>query len=139
MADGGNRNYIRKGCVMELFEMLPVDFEHMDERGKLVQLVHQGYEQINVIKTVAGVRRGEHYHKSVKEAFYIVSGSVEVELKSTQNEVSCKKKFWEGEFFLIPPLVAHNFFFPEDCIMLAMYDRHIVDNQGNKDIYCSEG
>lgn len=123
---------------MELFKMLPVDFEHMDERGKLVQLVHQGYVQINVIKTVAGVRRGEHYHKSVKEAFYIISGGTEVELKSIKNEDSCKKKFREGDFFLIPPLVAHRFFFPENCVMLVMYDRHIIDSQGGKDIYCNE-
>ena len=124
--------------MMELFEMLPVDFEHMDERGKLVQLAHQGFVQINVIKTVAGVRRGEHYHKSAKEAFYIISGSTEVELKSIKTEVSCKKKFKDGDFFLIPPLVIHSFFFPANCVMLAMYDRHIIDDQGNKDIYCSE-
>ena len=36
---------------MSLYEKLIADFEHTDDRGKLVQLVHDGYRQVNVLKT----------------------------------------------------------------------------------------
>lgn len=124
---------------MELFNRLDTDFKNMDERGGFVQLVHQGYVQINVINTVAGGQRGGHYHKSAKEAFYIISGSTKVELQSIDNKAVCKKIFSEGDFFYIPPFVMHTFSFTEDCVMLSMYDRHIIDEQGVKDIYYIEG
>ncbi len=139
MADG-ECHYIGEGCcAMNLFEMLNVDFKHIDDRGELVQLAHQGYVQINVVKTGAGRCRGEHYHKTVKEAFYIVSGSAEAELRLIDNSESCKKRFCVGDFFMIPPLVVHSFFFSEECVMLAMYDKHVVDNRGVKDIYSVGG
>lgn len=32
-----------------MIEVLKTDFEHKDNRGQLVQLVHKGYEQVNVL------------------------------------------------------------------------------------------
>lgn len=123
---------------MELFKLLDVDFKHQDERGELVQLVHQGFSQVNVLKTAKGVQRGGHYHKTVREAFYVVSGSVEVSFQSVQDNIVCKKLFSEGDFFLIPPWVAHSMSFPEFCIMVAMYDKSVVAADGTKDIYSME-
>ena len=118
---------------MSLYEKLIADFEHTDDRGKLVQLVHDGYRQVNVLKTNKGVVRGNHYHKICREAFFIISGSVEVELK--------KQGQWErvtfraSDFFCIDPYVVHSMFFPEDCIMVQMYNVPVEQQDGQKDIY----
>jgi hypothetical protein len=45
-----------------LIQLLTPNFSHHDERGTLTQLVREGYAQINVIASVAGVgmySRGE--------------------------------------------------------------------------------
>ena len=65
---------------MELYERVRPDFEFSDTRGALVQLVHEGYEQVNVLTTRAGVTRGGHYHKETAEAFFVVDGRVTVGL-----------------------------------------------------------
>ncbi|MCR5576857.1 MAG: cupin domain-containing protein [Oscillospiraceae bacterium] len=118
---------------MELVQVLQTDFEHSDERGRLTQLVHEGFRQINVLTTKRGVTRGGHFHKVSREAFYIVSGSVEVALKTA--ECSERAVFHAGDFFSIGPYVSHSMFFPEDCVMVQMYDRPVEQPNGEKDIY----
>lgn len=75
-------NQLRYDSRMEekLFKLLNPDFCHEDERGKLVQLVHEGYKQVNVVFSQGGTVRGGHYHKQNREAFYIITGSCEVTL-----------------------------------------------------------
>ena len=36
---------------MALFENLNTDFEHTDNRGRLIQLIHDGFRQVNVLET----------------------------------------------------------------------------------------
>lgn len=122
--------------MMGLFEILSPDFHHADDRGELVQLVQKGFVQVNVLRTYKGVCRGGHYHRLAREAFYVVEGSVEVAL-SYEGETG-KRIFHEGEFFLIPPGIVHSLFFPEECVMVAMYDRCVVGEDGRKDIYSVE-
>ena len=61
-----------------LIEFLKADFCFDDERGNLVQLVREGWKQVNVIRSEAGVERGGHYHAQNSEAFYVISGSFEL-------------------------------------------------------------
>ena len=116
-----------------MLESLSTDFEYTDERGKLVQLIHSGYEQVNVLTSKAGVLRGRHYHKESKEAFYVISGKVEVEVELGNSYE--KKNFEEGDFFLIRPYTTHSLFFPADTILIVLYDQCIEKVQGEKDIY----
>ena len=37
--------------MAQLYKRLSVDFEHEDDRGKLAQLVHKGFSQVNVLET----------------------------------------------------------------------------------------
>lgn len=121
---------------MELFRRIKVDFQHVDARGSLTQLVHQGFAQINVLKSKKGATRGAHFHKRSHEAFYIVNGSVDVLFKSKEREESIT--FHEGEFFEIPPFVLHNMVFPEDCLMVQMYDIPVENEDGSKDIFTED-
>lgn len=118
---------------MRFYEILAADFEHADERGKLTQLTHGGFRQINVLETVSGVTRGGHYHKVSREAFFVASGSVAVTF--TKDGETETRTFVRGEFFLIPPFVSHSMFFPEDTVLVAMYDVPVEKDDGTKDIY----
>ena len=118
---------------MNLYKLLNADFEHEDSRGKLVQLVHDGYEQVNILYSNKGTLRGRHYHKISNEAFYVISGSVNVEL--SRGGITEQAIFKMGDFFLIPPYTMHSMFFTEECVMAAMYDIAVEKDNGEKDIF----
>ncbi len=43
-----------------LIERIEKDFEYVDDRGTLTQLVRKGYSQINIVTSKGGVFRGGH-------------------------------------------------------------------------------
>ena len=118
---------------MELVQILQTEFEFADDRGKLTQLVHEGYQQVNVLISKRGVTRGSHFHRICREAFYVLSGSTEFTLKTAEAEETVV--FHPGDFFAIEPGVSHSLYFPEDCVMVQMYDRPVEQPDGGKDIY----
>lgn len=121
---------------MALYKLRDVDFQHKDNRGSLVQLVHEGFNQINVLDSKTGATRGAHYHKRAIEAFYVVNGSVEVKLWNTETEETVT--FKQGDFFEIHPNILHNMCFFEDCLMVQMYNIPVENEDGTKDIYMEE-
>ncbi len=122
-----------KGCMMRMYRTRNVDFQHKDERGSLTQLIHDGYKQVNVLESKSGAIRGAHFHKRAIEAFYLISGRVEVEFKTPDEKKT--KIFKEGDFFEIEPFVLHNMYFLENCLMVQMYDIPVENEDGSKDIY----
>lgn len=118
---------------MEMIELKKIDFSFEDDRGSLNQLVHTGYEQVNVLFTKMGVERGGHYHKQSTECFFVVNGSVEVTAKRDNEEK--KFTFKKNDFFQINPFVVHSMYFTEDCTMVAMYDKCVELADGTKDIF----
>jgi quercetin dioxygenase-like cupin family protein len=116
-----------------MIQVLTPDFTYSDERGKIVQLASSGYAQINVLMNKAGIMRGGHYHKIAVEAFYVVSGKMRVSLHNVSGAESFD--FSEGDFFLIEPLTVHSMTFPEDCVLIALYDIPIENPDGYKDIW----
>lgn len=120
-----------------MLEKINVDFSYEDSRGFLVQLVHQGYQQVNVLKSNRGTVRGGHYHRDTTEAFYVIFGSVEVDCyKSGEERIT--HTFVEGDFFTVKPYEIHSMKFPEDCLMVQLYSKPVERDNGTKDIY-SEG
>lgn len=117
-----------------LAEFIKADFEFGDERGSLVQLVHGGWKQVNYITSVAGAFRGGHYHRKNREAFYIVSGGFELQLKDLESgeEQTCNIK--KGDFFIIAPNVVHSFKYTEDTALISLYDNGVELPDGTKDI-----
>lgn len=122
-----------QGGKKVLFERLNVDFRHEDDRGSLTQLVHEGYTQVNIIKSKGGMVRGGHYHKLNCEVFYIVSGSCEVRL--TKDGVEERANFSAGDFFQIEPYVGHTFYYLEDSVLIGLYDKGVQLENGEKDIF----
>ena len=117
----------------EMIEILTPNFNHIDERGTLTQLVREGYKQVNVVTSKAGAKRGGHYHKINRETFYIIKGKIQVTVRLGDEEQI--HYFGAGDMFLIPPLVMHYFTYLEDTTLIGLYDKGIELENGNKDIY----
>ena len=121
---------------MKLYNLRTPDFRFNDARGSLVQLVHEGFSQVNVLESGAGSSRGAHFHKRATEAFYVVNGSVEVTLMNKE-KTECVT-FRQGDFFEIVPFVLHNMYFPEDCLMVQLYSIPVENGDGTKDIFTED-
>lgn len=122
--------------MMSLYETRNVDFRHQDYRGSLIQLVHGGFKQINVLESKDGSSRGAHFHKRSVEAFYVIEGSVVVRLWNKEKEETVT--FKKGDFFEIHPFILHTMYFLADCIMVQMYDIPVENEDGTKDIYMED-
>lgn len=116
-----------------MIEILQPNFKFGDERGMLVQLVREGYTQVNVVTSNKGCKRGGHYHKLNHEAFYVVRGDINVTARV--NGVEKTYHFRAGDMFEIPPMVAHDFMFVDDTILVSLYDKGVELANGEKDIY----
>lgn len=115
-----------------MLDILKPDFEFADDRGQIVQLVRQGFSQINIVTSFAGHKRGGHFHRFNKEAFYVIDGNIDVVVE--KNETVEKYSFRKGDMFIIHPKVVHYFTFLEDTILIGMYDKGIELENGQKDI-----
>lgn len=115
-----------------MITIIKPDFVFEDERGSLVQLVHEGYKQINVVSSKAGFERGNHFHRFNREGFYVVEGSFTLEAKlEGESQVH---EFRKGDMFIIEPDVIHRFIYHEDSILVAFYDNGVELSDGTKDI-----
>lgn len=109
------------------------DFISTGDRGTLVQLVHDGYRQVNVIASVAGSVRGGHYHKYNQECFYIASGSFKLTVwLGAEREEHC---IATGQMFAIPPLVFHTFEYLCDTVLVSLYSSGVELSPIQKDIW----
>ena len=117
---------------MKLIKFLNIDFKFENENGLLIQLVHDGWKQINVIFSKGKGVRGGHYHKFNKEAFYVISGSFRlVVMKGEQKE---EYQIKSGEMFQINEYVLHTFEYLEDTWLVSMYSDGVEMDFG-KDIW----
>lgn len=116
-----------------LIERIEKDFEYVDDRGTLTQLVRKGYSQINIVTSKGGVFRGGHYHRLNTEAYYIIKGKCKVTAYK-ENQRECEI-FDAGDFFRIGPYVTHNFDYIEDAILVTMYSLGVELEHGGMDSY----
>lgn len=119
--------------MSNLVVFIQPDFSFSDERGCLYQLCRNGWSQVNVSKSVKGVKRGGHYHKQTKEAFFIIEGEILLTLdkEGKTEQVTVKT----GDFFCFEPFTKHSFEFLADTTMVALYDHGVELSDGTKDIY----
>lgn len=116
-----------------LVSMLAPEFDLENEKGRLTQLVSAGWNQYNVITSLKGCIRGNHYHQMNKEAFYIIKGKIHLIL-----EMDGRREdyiFKERDMFMILPYQIHTFEYLEETILVSMYDIGVELDGGKKDIY----
>lgn len=116
-----------------LVKLLKPDFELDNDRGKLTQLVHDGWKQINVISSKANSVRGGHYHKYNDEGFYIISGTLKLTLQ--KDDTIEDYIFKNGDMFMISPYQIHTFEFQTDTILVSMYSNGVEISDNEKDIW----
>lgn len=120
-----------------MVKIIKPDFIFEDERGTLIQLVHEGYKQINVVTSKAGFERGNHYHRLNREGFYVIDGAFTLEAR-----LGSKKETYEfkkGDMFIIEPDVIHRFVYHEDSTLIGFYDNGVELSDGTKDIIPEAG
>ena len=118
---------------MELIEKLTPDFSFPDDRGLLVQLVHEGYRQVNAVFTKKGAVRGNyHYHRNTDEVFFILNGRVEITAVRDKKRESAV--FSTGDMFRIPVEVRHNCSYLEDTNLVVLYSVPVDQPDGTRDI-----
>lgn len=115
-----------------MITILTPDFIFEDERGTLVQLVHEGYKQINVVSSKAGTVRGNHCHNLNREGFYVIEGSFTVDVHKGDEKASFT--FGKGDMFVIEPEVMHSFVYHENSTLIGFYDKGVELPDGTKDI-----
>lgn len=116
-----------------LIKRIEPEFSFLDSRGELTQLVSKGYAQVNILHSKAGTVRGDHYHKQCTEAFYVIEGSVCIEV---QDGAICEREtFLKGDFFCVMPGIMHSLRFEKNCTMVQLYDVPVENSDGSKDIY----
>ena len=116
-----------------LIEFVKPDFVFENEAGCLKQLVHKGWNQVNVITSKKDSVRGGHYHKQNKECFYIIDGSFKLIVwKDNEKEEYEIKK---GDMFIMPEYVYHTFEYHEDTVLVAMYNNGVEMPDDTKDIW----
>ena len=113
-----------------LIDFIKTDFEFNDDRGTIIQLVHDNWKQVNYITTKAGVVRGEHYHKNNEEAFYIISGKFELELININTKVKETYTIKAGDSFVIKRNISHSFNFIDDTCLISMYSNGVEEAYG---------
>lgn len=116
-----------------LITYMKPDFEFKNENGVLLQLVHDGWKQFNVISSTANGVRGGHYHKYNEEGFYIISGRFH--LKVWKDDVEETYEMKAGDMFLIKPYVFHTFEYLEDTLLISMYSNGVELDSHTKDIW----
>lgn len=119
--------------MSQLINIVKPDFRFDDERGSLIQLVHQGYNQVNAVTTKAGVFRGGHYHKINKEVFFIISGRFK--FTAERDDIKEEYEFKAGDMFEVLPYVYHSFDYLEDTVLVALYDKGVELVDGGMDTY----
>lgn len=120
-----------------MITIIKPDFVFEDERGSLVQLVHEGFRQINSVRSLPGSARGGHYHAFNREAFYVVSGSFDV--TASLGEESETRRFSTGDMFIIEKNVVHSMNYLEETVLVVMYDVGVELPGGGKDIIPAQG
>lgn len=119
-----------------LIDIIKPDYIHEDDRGRLIQLVHEGYSQFNIISSKKSSLRGGHFHKENSEAFWVISGRFRLDAEKDGMKESYDLK--EGDMFVIPPYVIHSFYYEEDTLLASMYSKGVENNDGTKDIFKKE-
>lgn len=119
---------------MSLVKILKPDFTFSDDRGNITQICSGGYRQINSVFSKKGAVRGSgHYHKYNSEAFFIVSG--QIELRLSRDGISEKYIFSGGDMFEIAPETRHSFLYLADTYLVGLYSGSVILPDGTKDIF----
>jgi dTDP-4-dehydrorhamnose 3,5-epimerase-like enzyme len=101
--------------------------EKSDGRGSFVGITQGTWSEVNFVTSHAGTVWGNHYHSRALERFFLVRGSVRVEIRNVETGAAGEEVFRAGDIFEIEPKELHIFHVLEESSWVNMYDRSDVD------------
>lgn len=105
-----------KGVVVSRIE--PV---HIDERGRITDLLNENINHVGLITFSKGSVRGNHYHKLSKQYSYTLSGTFRVHVARIDSLNDVEEIILnEGEIIIIEPGIVHVFEAITDAVMIDM-------------------
>ena len=112
---------------------LPSPYE--DVRGAIQTLVDGGIHSIQIITSLAGTVRANHYHKKDSHHMYVIKGTMRyfhrpVDDASAPSWIYVK----EGQLVFTPPMVEHAVEFIEDSVFLNITSQARDKNSYEEDI-----
>lgn len=105
-----------------------------DLRGSITGLVNFGeWREFNLVKSNAGVSRGNHYHKQTEEGFIILEGRIQVVCQEVLSGIKQTHEVTSGDVFIISKMVCHQFIVIEPSVWINFLSEP-MDSQ-NPDFY----
>jgi quercetin dioxygenase-like cupin family protein len=105
--------------------------EFADARGSMRGVVNAGqWEEINYVETSAGCTRGGPYHRSTRELFLLLSGTVKVrvrEISAAESDVR-EHVLSAGSIFVIEPREVHWFETLTPCTWINVLSKRIDES-----------
>ena len=113
-------------------------FTATDARGCITGLVNFGeWREINLIRSDAGVTRGNHYHKTTEEGFIILDGCIDVVVQSVREGRAVGEKLVvrvkANQVFIIEAMVCHEFIVNKPAVWINFLSNAM--DPGNLDIH----
>jgi UDP-2-acetamido-2,6-beta-L-arabino-hexul-4-ose reductase len=112
---------------------------HADHRGELFETVrsHGGTGQTFVSTTVPGATRGDHFHLSKVERFFVIKGTAEIALRRVYDDQVVRFRLEGGEhaFVDMPTLWVHNITNVGDDELVTMFWTDQLLNPAAPDTY----
>jgi quercetin dioxygenase-like cupin family protein len=105
-----------------------------DNRGLILPIIHD-FANVQMIYSLKGAIRANHYHKTDSHYCYMVSGSVRYLWRNHGEDTIHEEYFGPGQMFLTGPNIDHEMIFQEDSTMVVVsehkrdastYDEDIV-------------
>jgi len=110
------------------------DSSHEDARGLFLCVVNNAlrkYADLNYTITRKDTWRGDHYHKSTNEYFFIISGKIKLVLQKVANGVICEEReyiFSQYDAFEIEPYENHIIHCLDDTVWISLLTESFDDN-----------
>ncbi|MGO9566324.1 MAG: cupin domain-containing protein [Desulfomonilaceae bacterium] len=80
-----------------------------DDRGVFLGITQDAWAEVNYVKTTAGQTRGNHYHKHIRELFFIISGEIRIVVQDLNSGETTTFTSRGGEILIIEPNELHSF------------------------------
>ena len=108
----------------EISQLVSLSAPFSDARGAIQPLVEGGFASAQLISSVAGAVRANHYHKEDWHYCYMVSGSMNYWSRAVGADVepSCIK-VGAGQMIFTPPMEEHAMQFLEDSVFINFANR----------------
>lgn len=101
----------------------------MDARGEVIGIFREfPLAEINMVRTLAGHARGNHYHKSTNEFFIVLSGRLHLQVTTLKNEILFDGELSEGAMFIIEKNEIHTVTAISDVVWINGLDMKFSDS-----------